>query len=268
MTEFSIIVPVHSVYPQFFIDIALNREDCELILIETNSKKRLPHFESRSISVVQMHSAGYGEAVNRGAELSEGRILIIANDDIIIDNDFISSIDINTDTVIVPAVYKTDGTLESRGSYIDRLYFARHAGDKSKARHITGSIFIIPSHIYKESGGFDENYFLYYEDTDLSLRIRGRAHIEFPETLSAVHRHSCSAGRIKRYFLHRNRLLFIAKNYLSGMHPLKLILLVFAELVFTLLQAVREGPLIPLSSRGNALVNMHRFYRSRHEDIH
>ncbi|MDY6787070.1 MAG: hypothetical protein SVK54_02980, partial [candidate division WOR-3 bacterium] len=167
MTEFSIIVPVHSVYPQPFVDIALNRDDCELILIETNRNNRLPHFESRSISVIQMHSAGYGEAVNRGADLSVGRILIIANDDIIIDNDFISSIDTDTDSVFVPAVYRIDGTLESRGAYIDRLYFARHAGDKSKACHITGSIFIIPSYIYKASGGFDEKYFLYYEDTDL-----------------------------------------------------------------------------------------------------
>lgn len=268
MTEFSIIVPVHSVYPQCFIDIALKRDDCELILIETNKHNRLPHFKNHSVRVIEMHSAGYGQSVNRGAELSKGRILIIANDDIIIDNDFLNSIDSSTDSIVVPSVFMPDGRLESRGAYIDRMFFARHARERSAACHITGSIFTIPSHNFMESGGFDERYFLYYEDTDFSVKIKERADIQFSRTLRAVHGHSRSAGSIKRYFLHRNRLLFIAKNYLSRMHPLTMMMLFLAEMAFTLIQALREGPLIPLSSRGSALSNLHRFYRSRNEDIH
>jgi len=37
---------------------------------------------------------------------------------------------------------------------------------------ISGSCMMIPYDVYKNVGGFDEDYFLYAEETDLALRIR------------------------------------------------------------------------------------------------
>ena len=66
-------------------------------------------------------------------------------------------------------------------------------------------------------GGFDERFFLYCEDTDLGLRARwaGWKCLYVPEAV-VEHRYSHSAGRaspLKAYYVERNRLFVLAKNF-------------------------------------------------------
>jgi GT2 family glycosyltransferase len=66
-------------------------------------------------------------------------------------------------------------------------------------------------------GGFDENFFLYCEDTDLGLRARwaGWKCLYVAEAV-VEHRYSHSAGRaspVKAYYVERNRLFVMAKNF-------------------------------------------------------
>ena len=65
-------------------------------------------------------------------------------------------------------------------------------------------------------GLFDEEFFLYCEDTDLGLRAR-RAGWEcaYVPGATVVHRYSHSAGRaspLKAYYVERNRLYTAIKN--------------------------------------------------------
>lgn len=67
-----------------------------------------------------------------------------------------------------------------------------------------------------EVGTFDERFFLYYEDTDLSWRgqLRGWRYVYEPAAL-VRHRHSASSGvgsTLFRFSTERNRLLMLAKN--------------------------------------------------------
>jgi hypothetical protein len=69
-------------------------------------------------------------------------------------------------------------------------------------------------------GGFDEDFFLYSEDTDLGLRARwaGWKCVYAPEAV-VIHRYSHSAGRaspLKAYYVERNRLYLIVKNFPAG----------------------------------------------------
>ncbi len=73
----------------------------------------------------------------------------------------------------------------------------------------------------EEIGLFDEDFFLYCEDTDLGLRARW-AGWKCLYVADAVvdHHYSHSAGRasaLKAYYVERNRLFVIAKNFPAGM---------------------------------------------------
>jgi len=69
----------------------------------------------------------------------------------------------------------------------------------------------------EEIGGFDESFFLYSEDTDVGLRARwtGWKCLYAPGAL-VEHRYSHTAGgasALKAYYVERNRLFVIAKNF-------------------------------------------------------
>jgi len=67
------------------------------------------------------------------------------------------------------------------------------------------------------TGGFDDSFFLYCEDTDLGLRARWAGWTcRYVPTAIVHHRYSHSAGRaswLKAYFVERNRLLLVAKTF-------------------------------------------------------
>lgn len=60
---------------------------------------------------------------------------------------------------------------------------------------VTGADMMIPRSLYEEMGGFDENIFLYYEETDLQKRIalRGLRRVILPE-VGIVHLEGASFG--------------------------------------------------------------------------
>jgi GT2 family glycosyltransferase len=70
-------------------------------------------------------------------------------------------------------------------------------------------------------GLFDESFFLYCEDTDLGLRARWAGwHCWYVPEAAVDHRYSHSAGRaspMKAYYVERNRLYMVVKNFPSGM---------------------------------------------------
>lgn len=70
---------------------------------------------------------------------------------------------------------------------------------------------------FDEVGGFDEDFFLYCEDTDLGLRMQwaGWTSVYVPDAV-VLHRYSHTAGRVsplKAYLVERNRLWVVAKNF-------------------------------------------------------
>lgn len=90
---------------------------------------------------------------------------------------------------------------------------------KREINFACGGAFIVKTKILGDIGLFDEDYFLYGEDTDLSWRIRLAGYkLYFSPSSVVYHKYSASfsstfENKDRFYFLERNRLTTILKNY-------------------------------------------------------
>lgn len=77
---------------------------------------------------------------------------------------------------------------------------------------ITGCLFITKSEVLKKVGLFDERYFLYFEDSDLGMRIKNAGYKLIVDSdikiWHKVAQSSAIGSSLNDYFITRNRLLF------------------------------------------------------------
>ena len=80
-----------------------------------------------------------------------------------------------------------------------------------------GAAMILKRDVFLTAGGFDDTFFMYYEDVDLSYRVRAMGHsIRFCPDAVVRHIHTGSSQEWSpffMYYVYRNRLLFILKNF-------------------------------------------------------
>jgi GT2 family glycosyltransferase len=79
---------------------------------------------------------------------------------------------------------------------------------------VSGACFAVPRALFARLGGFDERLFLYFEDTDLSLRARLAGHrcLAVPDAL-VLHDHRPGVSATKLRCLERNRWWTLLKVY-------------------------------------------------------
>lgn len=83
--------------------------------------------------------------------------------------------------------------------------------------HVQGAFYLIRRSVFEEMGGFDEDYFVYLEDLDLSLKVHqaGFRCFYLAET-SAFHRGGGTSGQVKgiaRFYSIEARLLYARKHF-------------------------------------------------------
>ena len=99
--------------------------------------------------------------------------------------------------------------------------FAQEDGDQFRNEYEIsngcGASIIFKKADFDKCGGFDERFFMYYEDTDLSFRMKKNGgKIMYCPSSVVRHIHTGSSGEWSPFFIFhvcRNKLLFIAKNY-------------------------------------------------------
>ena len=132
-------------------------------------------------------------------------------------------------TLVAPTIRRPDGTVWFGGS---DLYVA-DGRIRSRARRldgrqvrpwVSGALFALTTATWEAVGGFDEDYFMYWEDVDFSWRLLDAGgRLEVLDDVSAVHAEGgtqgtgqSSSGQAKSalYYQYniRNRLIFAAKN--------------------------------------------------------
>jgi len=82
----------------------------------------------------------------------------------------------------------------------------------------TGAAMFVRAALYREVGGFDERFFMFYEDVDFGWRLNLLGHrVRYVPTSIAYHRHHVTMKKFgnfrESYLLERNALLAMYKNY-------------------------------------------------------
>ncbi len=126
----------------------------------------------------------------------------------------------------VPAGTATVDVINNVGSYIhepgyaaDRGYQEPDTGQYDRSEDVflmCGAAVCLRSEALREVGVFDDDFFMYYEDTDLSWRLQAAGwSIRYAADAVVRHRHSASSGEWSPFFtfhVERNRLLVFTKN--------------------------------------------------------
>ena len=181
---------------------------------------------------------GFGAAVNQGIEATKSRYVAVLNDDAVPHTEWLDSLvramEQRPDVGMCASQVRLMGEpgLDSAGMLIARDGSSKQRGHgrlpedfpvTEEALFPSGSAALYRRAMLEEIGGFDESFFLYCEDTDLGLRARwaGWKCLYVPGA-RVEHRYSHSAGRnspVKAYYVERNRLFVLVKNFPGGMLP-------------------------------------------------
>ncbi|KQQ93920.1 hypothetical protein ASF62_06995 [Leifsonia sp. Leaf325] len=178
-------------------------------------------------------NVGFGTAVNIGVEHARSlgcTAFIILNPDAIITasvaTELLAIVLEHHDVLVAPRIVRMDGRPWFEGATLDTATgytsTAPGADSASDAGWITGACVAIHEDLWASSGGFDDDYFLYWEDVDLSWRCRtAGGSLSVRADLEVVHDvGGTQAGQGKTptyvYYNCRNRLLFAAKHLPAG----------------------------------------------------
>lgn len=158
---------------------------------------------------------GYGAANNIAIRESDARYHLIANPDVEFDSQLLKAcaefMDANPDVAIVtPKLLNTDGSEQftpkgrPRISYLVAGFIEKRTGKTMRLRSkytLRGQIIDAPAEIdfcagcfmfcrtsmLKACGGFDERFFLYFEDADLTLRMQEQGRTVYNPALIVTH---------------------------------------------------------------------------------
>lgn len=125
-------------------------------------------------------------------------------------------------TMQCPRIVRPDGTVWFRGGNLDVRSGNLRSGDLDQAAGwLTGACLMVHRSLWERLGGFDPDFFMYWEDVDLSRRCLDVGGVlRMRQELTAVHevggtqpsKGASTKSRSYYYFNCRNRLLFAAKH--------------------------------------------------------
>ena len=223
------------------------------IIVVDNASKEEFNLKSGSIGNMSLvvvkndenlgFSGGHNIAIKYTLE-DEADYVLILNNDTYVDKNFLEELLMVSQSdekigILVPKIYFAPGFEFHKDRYSQkergRVFWygggkidwanvtGRHRGvdevdkgqhDKTQATEIaTGCCMMIKREVFEKVGMFDDKYFLYYEDADLSIRAREKGFkiVYVPKSV-IWHKNAGSVGGsgsiLQDYYITRNRLLF------------------------------------------------------------
>jgi len=214
------------------------RRDFEVIVVDNSGRGlvRGRGIGSRARVIENAANKGFGEAINQAYESSTAPFLATLNDDAAAHPQWldalVNAIDKRPDAGMCASQVRLFGEhrLDSAGMLVARDGSSKQRGHGRPPEDFpvaeeglfpSGSAALYRRAMLDAIGAFDRGFFLYCEDTDLGLRARwgGWKCLYVPEAI-VEHHYSHSAGGaspLKAYYVERNRLFVLVKNFPAGM---------------------------------------------------
>ncbi len=209
--------------------------DFEVIVIDNSGRQlanKLEEAGRRARVIENATNAGFGASINQGIRASTAPFVIALNDDTVLDPQCLEKMLATAESryeigMVAPQIRLAgEDRLDSAGMLISRDGSSKQRGhleppsEYARQRQVllaAGCAALYRRDMLDEIGLFDEHFFLYCEDTDLGLRARWKLWECVYQPEAVLHHHySHSAGKaspLKAYYVERNRLFTIVKNF-------------------------------------------------------
>jgi GT2 family glycosyltransferase len=203
--------------------------------VENPTEKILAEFPK--VEVIRSNkNLGFSAGNNLGFKRAKGDLIFFVNNDTLFAENLIDELikpffEIKNLGIVSPKViyYESPNLIQYAGSTDINPLTGRNKvigqgetdNDTSFPSGITyfahGAAMIIRKTLLKKIGGFPDVYFLYYEELDYSIRLRRSGYKIFYNNKAVIyHRVSYSVGEespLKIYYMTRNRILFMRRNF-------------------------------------------------------
>ena len=225
---------INSLYK--YADLAL----FDIILADNGSSDgSLAYLQTKFPNIIYLdneENLGFAEGNNKALELSNKKgyhFSMLLNTDTIVENDVIKELYnflINNEQIaaVQPAIYylhQKDKLWngELKFNYLLGLTYSKKKIPISpkEVEWITGCCFLIRNRVLTDTGNFNAAYFLYYEDVELSFRIRSKGYQLYILPQSKIYHEAGVSGQkqnsegtlspIIHYYINRNRIWFTRK---------------------------------------------------------
>ncbi|EKF86354.1 glycosyltransferase family 2 protein [Methanobacterium formicicum] len=223
----------HRGYIEECLKSITSSKSLEIIVIDNQSTDKTPEFVEKCFPNVKLiknpKNTGYGAANNIGAKLASNEHLIILNPDTMLDQDSIDHLlkplAENPNIITIPKVLIYNGEMINtcgNKQHFTGMAFTRGANEKPEDRNsprfvngLSGVCFTISKENFMKLGGFDENIFLYMEDSEFSWRVNaaGLKIFYVPEAV-IYHDYDFKVTPKKIYYVEKGRYIILRK-YLS-----------------------------------------------------
>ncbi|HET6271945.1 MAG TPA: glycosyltransferase family 2 protein [Bacteroidota bacterium] len=196
--------------------------------------------------ILNADNVGFAAANNQALRTLKCRYALLLNPDTVLRPDaldvMVGFMDRNPDAWAAgPAVFNRDGTRQRTGVtfpgiwnilveafFLDRVFprsrmFGRHKQlyeDPAQVRHVDyvqGACLMVPFKVLEKVGGLDEQFFMYFEETDWCFRMKkAGGHVWYVPSAEVVH---LGGGKVGQYnetrliYYHRSLLLFFRKHH-------------------------------------------------------
>lgn len=189
------------------------------------TKEAVKNADPHAVFIENGENLGFGRANNTVLKLMNSEYHAVINPDISFDTDVLSRLCHYLDThpeavMVTPKILWPDGKEQilpkRRPTFLylvnRRLHFSKRldaeytrSGEKmdipTEIEFCTGCFFVIRSKIFKRLSGFDERFFMYLEDADITLRALKYGKAMFIPDASVTHHWERSSAKSLKYFL-------------------------------------------------------------------
>jgi len=212
-----------------------NLNEIEILISDNNSqdstKDIIKSFKNLNIRLFeQKENLGFARTINLISPKAKGEFLFITNDDVDFPSGFFKillnlyhKLKKEKEIIISPAVVFTGRFINYFGAKIHFLGFSYtpqmytklpNVKSTFKTLKIAGCSMFLKKKIFLELNGFDTFFYMYHEDTDISLRAIRKGIFIYTTNETTLHHQKIQMllSNFTYYYIERNRYITIYKN--------------------------------------------------------